>query len=80
MALSSWNDGNATLAILDFVSQVTLEGGAQFVPPDDRIAVFDNDGTLWHEQPHRPAPDQRLRRFSMLSARAIEAKGLLQAW
>ncbi|HKQ44166.1 MAG TPA: hypothetical protein VJS47_02125 [Rhizomicrobium sp.] len=48
-------------------------------PAADRIAVFDNDGTLWCEQPRRPAPDQRLRRFSMLSACAIEAKGLLQA-
>ncbi|HKX65373.1 MAG TPA: hypothetical protein VJM78_08685 [Rhizomicrobium sp.] len=51
----------------------------KFVPPDDRIVVFDNDGTLWRERPHRPAPDQQLRRFSMLSACAIEAKGLLQA-
>ena len=51
MALSSWNDGHAKLAILDFVAKVTLKGGANFVPPADRIAVFDNDGTLWCEQP-----------------------------
>ncbi|HWU53931.1 MAG TPA: HAD family hydrolase [Rhizomicrobium sp.] len=51
MALSSWHDGHAKLAILDFVARVTLKGGAYFVPPADRIAVFDNDGTLWCEQP-----------------------------
>jgi len=51
MALSSWNDGHAKLAILDFVAKVTLKGGAYFVPPAERIAVFDNDGTLWCEQP-----------------------------
>jgi hypothetical protein len=53
MALSSWNDGHAKLAILDFVARVTLQGGAHFVPPADRIAVFDNDGTLWCEQPQQ---------------------------
>jgi hypothetical protein len=53
MALSSWNDGHAKLAILDFVAKVTLKGGAHFVAPADRIAVFDNDGTLWCEQPQQ---------------------------
>ena len=37
--------------ILDFVARVTTEGGADFVPPAERIATFDNDGTLWCEQP-----------------------------
>ncbi|MEI2298144.1 HAD family hydrolase [Ensifer sp. MJa1] len=49
--LSSWNDGDAKAAIVDFVTRVTSEGGADFVAPEDRIAVFDNDGTLWTEQP-----------------------------
>jgi phosphoglycolate phosphatase-like HAD superfamily hydrolase len=49
--LPSWNDGSAKSAILDFVSRVTAQGGADFVPPEQRIAVFDNDGTLWMEQP-----------------------------
>ena len=49
--LPSWQDGNAKAAIIDFVEQVTQEGGPQFVPPADRIAVFDNDGTLWSEKP-----------------------------
>ncbi|WP_409980055.1 HAD family hydrolase [Methylocystis sp.] len=50
-ALPSWNDGAAKQAIIAFVSRVTAEGGAEFVKPEDRIAVFDNDGTLWTEWP-----------------------------
>lgn len=50
--LPSWNDGSARRAILDFVKRVTTQGpGGEFVPPAERIAVFDNDGTLWVEQP-----------------------------
>jgi phosphoserine phosphatase len=50
-ALSSWRTGAPKQAILDFVARVTTEGHPDFVPPADRIAVFDNDGTLWVEQP-----------------------------
>jgi hypothetical protein len=50
-ALPSWNDGPAKKAILEFVTKVTRDGGPDFVSPVDRIAVFDNDGTLWAEQP-----------------------------
>ncbi|HMO85847.1 MAG TPA: HAD family hydrolase, partial [Lacipirellulaceae bacterium] len=49
--LPSWNDGPAKQALVDFVARVTSEGGADFVPPSERVAVFDNDGTLWCEQP-----------------------------
>jgi hypothetical protein len=49
--LQSWNEGAAKSAIVDFVTAVTAEGGADFVPADARIATFDNDGTLWIEQP-----------------------------
>ena len=49
--LPSWNDGKAKQAILTFVSKVTKEGAPEFVPPAERIATFDNDGTLWAEQP-----------------------------
>lgn len=49
--LPSWNDGNSKKAIVDFVGRVSKKGGADYVPPEDRIAVFDNDGTLWAEQP-----------------------------
>jgi phosphoglycolate phosphatase-like HAD superfamily hydrolase len=50
-ALPSWNDGPARQAIVDFVARVTKDGGPDFVAPAQRIAVFDNDGTLWAEQP-----------------------------
>jgi phosphoserine phosphatase len=49
--LASWNDGPAKQAIVSFVEKVTKEGSADFVPPAERIATFDNDGTLWCEQP-----------------------------
>src|SRR4051794_40662774 len=49
--LPSWNDGPAKQAILDFVGRVTREGRPDYVPPAQRIAAFDNDGTLWAEQP-----------------------------
>jgi len=49
--LPSWHDGPSKKAILDFVSHVTKPGSIDFVPPAERIATFDNDGTLWSEQP-----------------------------
>jgi phosphoserine phosphatase len=49
--LRSWNDGTAKETIRRFVVATTTEGGPEYVPPADRIAVFDNDGTLWVEQP-----------------------------
>jgi phosphoserine phosphatase len=49
--LPSWNDGAAKNAIVDFVQSVTTKGSPNFVPVDKRIAAFDNDGTLWAEQP-----------------------------
>ena len=45
-ALPSWNDGATKKAITEFVSRVTVQGGSDFVPPAERVAVFDNDGTL----------------------------------
>jgi len=49
--LPSWNDGATKRAILEFVAAVTDEGGKDYVEPPERIATFDNDGTLWVEQP-----------------------------
>jgi hypothetical protein len=49
--LPSWNDGAAKQAIMRFVAQVTEKGGADYVAPPERIATFDQDGTLWVEQP-----------------------------
>ncbi|HEY2826508.1 MAG TPA: HAD family hydrolase [Pirellulales bacterium] len=50
-ALSSWNDGPAKSAILNFVHETTDKSSAKFVPPEERIATFDQDGTLWCEHP-----------------------------
>ncbi len=49
--LPSWNEGAAKSSVIAFVENVTRESSANFVPPAERIAVFDNDGTLWSEQP-----------------------------
>jgi len=49
--LSSWNDGPTKQSIMAFVAKVTTVGSSDFVPEPERIAVFDNDGTLWPEQP-----------------------------
>ena len=49
--LSSWNDGSAKQSIIDFVNRVTQSSSPDFVVPERRIATFDNDGTLWSEQP-----------------------------
>jgi phosphoserine phosphatase len=49
--LSSWNEGPSKTSILRFVEAVITQGGPEFVAPLDRIAVFDNDGTLWSEKP-----------------------------
>jgi haloacid dehalogenase-like hydrolase len=65
--LPSWNDGAAKRAIVDFVGRVTREGGPDFVPPSERIATFDNDGTLWAE---KPVPFQLLFAFDRVKALA----------
>jgi len=54
-ALPSWNDTPTKAAIVAFVEKVTQKGSPDFVKPEDRIAVFDDDGTLWSEQPNDDA-------------------------
>jgi phosphoserine phosphatase len=49
--LPAWNDSDAKRAVVEFVDRVTREGSRDFIPPAHRIAVFDNDGCLWCEQP-----------------------------
>lgn len=49
--LASWRDGQAKSSIMEFVAKATTEGSPGFIPREQRIAVFDNDGTLWSEQP-----------------------------
>jgi hypothetical protein len=49
--LPSWNDGPAKQAIIEFVQATTDKASPKYVPPEDRIATFDQDGTLWVEHP-----------------------------
>jgi hypothetical protein len=66
-ALASWNDGAARRAIVAFVDRVTKAGGPDFVPVSERIATFDNDGTLWAE---KPVPFQVIFAFDRIKAMA----------
>jgi hypothetical protein len=50
--LESWNEGLTKKSIVDFVARVTRVGGTDYVAPAERIATFDNDGTLWSERPY----------------------------
>ncbi len=65
--LSSWNDGPAKQAIIDFVKSTTGKGSSDFVPLDERIAVFDQDGTLWVEKPIYTQTRYCLDRISVLA-------------
>jgi phosphoserine phosphatase len=62
--LTSWNDGPAKRAIVDFVTATTTAGDPGYVAPAERIATFDNDGTLWVEQPLPPQFDFVFRRWA----------------
>ena len=62
--LASWNEGPVKQSIVDFVNRVTKQGSSDFVAPEDRIAVFDNDGTLWCEKPLPIQVDFLLRRIA----------------
>ena len=64
--LPSWNEGSTKKAIRDFVARVTKDGSPDFVPVSERIATFDNDGTLWGE---KPLPFQLL--FALDRAKAV---------
>ena len=77
-ALPSWRDGAAKSALLDFIRSVT-EPGDGFVPSGDRIATFDNDGTLWCEKPMYPQADFLLRRWAE-QAKADPSKAKDQPW
>src|SRR4051794_6167625 len=77
--IGSWNDGPARQAIVGFVERVTRAGGSDHVPAADRIAVFDNDGTLWCEKPLPVQADFLFRRVGEMAARdpALSAR---QPW
>jgi FMN phosphatase YigB (HAD superfamily) len=65
--LRSWREGPAKTAIVDFVARVTDERSEAFVPPAERAAVFDNDGTLWCEKPMQIEVGFMLRRFAEMA-------------
>ena len=65
--LPSWNEGAARKSIIDFVARITREGGPDFVPVPERVATFDNDGTLWSE---KPVPFQVMFAFDRVKALA----------
>jgi hypothetical protein len=70
--LSSWNEGATKETILRFIERVSENGGSDYVPPMDRIAVFDNDGTLWSEQPFYFQLEFALERVKTLAAQHPE--------
>jgi len=72
--LPSWNDGAPKKAIIGFVTHVTTPGGPAFVPQAERIAAFDNDGTLWSEQPFYFQLAFALDRIKALAAKHPEWK------
>lgn len=65
--LGSWNDTATRRAIIDFVERVASEGGPDYVPPSERIATFDNDGTLWCEKPLYVQADFVLRKWRAMA-------------
>ena len=77
--LQSWRDGPARQAIVEFVARVTGEDGSEPVPVEERLAVFDNDGTLWCEKPMPIQLDFILRRLVAM-AEADEALRARQPW
>ena len=74
--LPSWNDGPAKQAIVDFVRTTTENGGAKFVPPEERIATFDQDGTLWVEHPIYSQMTYCLDRVPVLAKEKPELKNV----
>jgi phosphoglycolate phosphatase-like HAD superfamily hydrolase len=72
--LASWNEGRAKQAILDFVRATTDEGSPKFVPPEERIATFDQDGTLWVEHPIYTQIVYCLHRVFVLAAQKPELR------
>src|SRR3954454_17955955 len=77
--LASWHDTSTQQAIVQFVEAATTEGGPGYVPPAERIAVFDNDGTLWCEKPMYIQLDFILRRLAAM-AQANAALQKTQPW
>ena len=78
-SLSSWNDGAAKDAIVSFVERACAAGSADTIPAADRVAVFDNDGTLWCEKPMPIQLDFILRRLAEMAQTDAELRNR-QPW
>lgn len=76
-SLASWNDGTTKKAILEFVAAVTDESGPQYVPPAERVAAFDNDGTLWVEKPAYIQLFFAIQRLKEMAAACVSVPGLM---
>ena len=76
--LPSWNDTRTRAAIEKYVESITVEGPG-FIPPEERIVVFDNDGTLWTEKPMPIQLDFTIRRFGEMAAQDHSLQGQ-QPW
>jgi phosphoglycolate phosphatase-like HAD superfamily hydrolase len=74
--LPSWNDGAAKVSIVEFVKTTTTQGSPQFVPPGERIATFDQDGTLWVEHPMYSFVMYALERVPVLAKAKPELKNV----
>jgi phosphoserine phosphatase len=77
--LASWRAGASRQAIVEFVQRVTTEGSPEFVPAEERVAVFDNDGTLWCEKPMPIQLDFILRRLAAMADQDPSLRGR-QPW
>jgi len=75
-ALPSWNDGPAKQAIVDFVRVTTEQGSPNFVAPEERVATFDQDGTLWVEHPMYSQVVYCLDRVPDVVAKKLELKNV----
>ena len=77
--LPSWREGTSKQAILEFVERTTTDGSPDLVPPPERVAVFDNDGTLWCEKPMPIQLDFILRRLVAMAEQEPELRAR-QPW
>ena len=77
--LSTWNDGEAKSSVMRFVAQTCGEATAEAVPVEERVAVFDNDGTLWCEKPMPVQLDFIVRRLVVMAHQDDRQRGR-QPW
>src|SRR5690349_10145182 len=77
--LNSWNNGTSKSSILKFLQKINKVGSEDYIPPEERIAVFDNDGTLWCEKPLPIQADFLLRKIGQMTQKNSTLKSR-QPW